>query len=197
MNQSTSIKELATALKGFQAEVANVPKEGTNPFYKSKYATLEAVIDTAKPTLAKHGLSFAQFPSFEGLTTILMHTSGEWISSDAKIVMKDQTPQGQGSAITYMRRYALSAILGLATEDDDDGQVASTPAKAPAKVVAKPAPKSDVQSKKSEIKKLADSMVLVPLEGAEEYRTHVFEQTGLDLVESNYGEIITRLKALQ
>lgn len=127
MNQSQSIKEIAGALCKFQAEVGNVPKEATNPFYKSKYATLEAVIDTAKPVLAKYGLSFAQFPSDEGLTTILMHNSGEYIGGWAKIVLKDQTPQSQGSSITYMRRYALSAVLGLATEDDDDGNAASAP----------------------------------------------------------------------
>lgn len=131
MNKSESIKELATALSAFQGEVENVSKDGTNPFFKSKYATLENVISTVKPILAKHGLSYAQFPSFEGLATVLMHKSGEWISEDAKITIKDHTPQGQGSAITYMRRYALSSVLGIATEEDDDGNAASKPTEAP------------------------------------------------------------------
>jgi hypothetical protein len=127
MEKSESVAKLATALVAFQADMENVTKDGTNPFFKSAYATLENIISTAKPHLKKHGLAFAQFPTFEGLTTVLLHTSGEYIAVDAKVVIKDATPQGQGSAITYMRRYALSAALGIATEDDDDGNEASKP----------------------------------------------------------------------
>lgn len=115
-------KQLAAALVGFQADMQNVTKDAVNPFYKSKYATLEAILTAAKPHLKKHGLAVVQFPTIEGLKTIIVHESGESIESDARIVMKDQTPQGQGSAITYMRRYALSAALGIATEDDDDAE---------------------------------------------------------------------------
>ncbi len=118
-------KELAAALIGFQADMPNVTKDAVNPFYKSKYATLEAILTAAKPHLKKHGLAVVQLPTIEGLKTIIMHESGETIESDAKIVMKDQSPQGQGSAITYMRRYALSAALGIATEDDDDAEAAT------------------------------------------------------------------------
>jgi ERF superfamily len=128
MNKSPEVKELAKALAGFQAEVANVPKNGVNPFFKSKYATLENVIDTIRPTLKKNGLSFAQFPDGDGLTTILMHTSGEWLEASSAMTVRDATPQGQGSAITYLRRYALSAVLGIATEEDDDGNAAAKPA---------------------------------------------------------------------
>jgi hypothetical protein len=78
---------------------------------------------------------FSQFPDGDGLTTMLMHSSGEWLAATSRMTPKDQTPQGQGSAITYLRRYALSSVLGLATEDDDDGNAAS---KAP--VAAKRAP---------------------------------------------------------
>ncbi len=116
--------ELAAALVGFQADMENVAKDAVNPFYKSKYATLEAILTAAKPHLKKHGLAVLQFPTIEGLKTIVVHESGATVESDAKIVMKDQTPQGQGSAITYMRRYALSAALGIATEDDDDAEAA-------------------------------------------------------------------------
>jgi hypothetical protein len=103
MEKSESIKMLASA---FQAEVENVAKDGTNPFFKSKYATLENVITTVKPTLVKHGLSYAQFPQERGLYTIVMHTSGEFIGAWSAFVINDETPQGQGSAITYLRRYA-------------------------------------------------------------------------------------------
>jgi hypothetical protein len=121
MEKSDSIKEIAKALLAFQSEVENVKKDGNNPYFKSKYATLENILDTIKPTLAKCGLSFSQFPDGDGLTTILMHTSGEFLKANTKMTLRDQTPQGQGSAITYMRRYALSAVLGIATEEDDDG----------------------------------------------------------------------------
>ena len=121
MEKSESIKEIAKALLAFQSEVENVKKDGNNPYFKSKYATLENFLDTIKPTLAKCGLSFSQFPDGEGLTTILMHTSGEFLKANTKMTLRDQTPQGQGSAITYMRRYAPSAVLGIATQEDDDG----------------------------------------------------------------------------
>src|SRR5271169_2681095 len=138
MQQSTEIKNLADALTKFQKDVENVPKDAVNPFFKSKYASLENVIATVRPHMAKHGLSFSQFPDGDGLTTVLMHSSGEWLQATSKMTPKDATPQGQGSAITYLRRYALSAVLGLATEDDDDGNAASAPAKAPAASKAAP-----------------------------------------------------------
>jgi hypothetical protein len=119
--------KLAKALVGFQADMENVTKDATNPFFKSKYATLEAIITAAKPHLKKHGLAVIQFPDGDGLSTMLLHESGEHLQATANLAIKDHTPQGQGSAITYMRRYALSAALGIATEDDDDGNEASKP----------------------------------------------------------------------
>lgn len=132
MEKSKDITKLAQALGIFQSQVSAVKKEGKNPFFKSKYATLEDTLDVIKKPMANNGLSFSQLPCGENeLTTILMHISGEYILATAKMSPKDNTPQGQGSAITYMRRYALSAILGLATEDDDDGNASSTPQNAP------------------------------------------------------------------
>lgn len=127
MNKSDSIKELATALIAFQKEVGGVTKDGTNPHFRSKFATLDNVIATIKAPLIKNGLTFSQFPDGAGLTTIIMHKSGEWISSTSDLFLDKETPQGQGSAYTYGRRYALAAALGLATEVDDDGNEASTP----------------------------------------------------------------------
>jgi hypothetical protein len=127
MEKSESIKNIASALALFQSEVEAVTKDAENPFFKSKYATLENVIATIKPLLAKNALSYAQFPDGDGLYTILMHTSGEWMGAHASLELKNRTPQDQGSAITYMRRYALSGMLGLSTEEDDDGNTASKP----------------------------------------------------------------------
>lgn len=97
-----------------------IKKDSTNPFFKSRYASLGAIIEDTRDPLAKNGLSYAQFPSGEyGLDTILMHTSGEWIKSNYIMKPIDQKPQSLGSALTYQRRYALCAILGLQVEDDD------------------------------------------------------------------------------
>jgi hypothetical protein len=198
MEKSESITELAKALNGFQADMGTVPKTSVNPFYKSKYADLESFITAAKPHLKTHGLSFSQFPTMEGLITILMHESGEYISSEAKIVMKDQTAQGQGSAITYMRRYALSAVLGIATEDDDDGNHASQPAKpaaatkAPTKTPARPAkPLSEEDKKKV---KIADLMkkCKYPVNRDNAGKT-VFALTKIQLLPENYDAIIENL----
>ena len=126
MNKSDSIKEIAGALVKFHDSVGAVKKDSENPFFKSKYASLDNVLETIKEPLALHGLSFAQFPDANGLTTILMHSSGEWLESTYDVPLAKADPQGAGSAITYMRRYALGAILGLATETDDDANVAST-----------------------------------------------------------------------
>jgi len=144
MEKSESIKEIAKALSEFQISVGKVTKDATNPFFRSKYASLENVIDTALVPLNANKLSFAQFPDGDGLYTLVMHESGEWIGAHASLELKGHTPQDQGSAITYMRRYALSAALGLATEDDDDGNAASKPV---AKPLEKPWSKTPAERK--------------------------------------------------
>lgn len=128
MEKSQDITSLAKALAKFQSEVAAIRKDSENPYFKSKYASLENIIENIRKPLSVNALSFSQLPNGENyLTTILMHESGQWIQSNAKMSPKDTSPQSQGSAITYMRRYALSGILGLATEDDDDGNQATKP----------------------------------------------------------------------
>lgn len=130
MEKSESIKNIAIALSKFQAGIGKVKKEAWNPQFKKKYAGLDNIIDLIQNPLTDAGLSFCQFPDGDGLTTILMHTSGEWMLSLYNLTPEGNTPQKWGSAITYARRYALSSILGLSTEEDDDGNEASTPAKA-------------------------------------------------------------------
>jgi hypothetical protein len=132
------IKNLGEALSNFQEEVRNPANSAVNPQFKSKYAPLDVVINTVKPILAKNGLSFIQSTGSEGdsisVTTLLIHESGEWIESDPLTLpayqikgggVKEFNAQGAGSALTYARRYSLSAFLGLSSEDDDDanGQV--------------------------------------------------------------------------
>ena len=134
MNKSESIKNLAKALSQFQSEVQNPKNSALNPFFKSKYAPLSEVLNVVRPLLSKNGLTVVQCPSSDTTTqdiviiTMLLHESGEWIESDPLFLKMDKpTPQGAGSAITYGRRYALSSILGISSEDDDDGNIASKP----------------------------------------------------------------------
>jgi hypothetical protein len=126
MNKSESIKELATALCNFQSEVEMIKKGEINPFFKSKYASLADILNVIRQPLANNGLSFVQFPKGKyGLDTMLLHTSGEWISEAYEMEPSKHDPQGAGSVITYQRRYALGAILGLNIDVDDDGNKAS------------------------------------------------------------------------
>jgi len=130
MERSESIKQLATSLCAFQGEVEKIKKTATNPFFKSKYANLADILDIIRVPLAENGLSFVQFPKGEyGLETMLMHTSGEWLSESYQMKPTKDDPQGAGSVITYQRRYALSSILGLNVDEDDDGNKASEPVK--------------------------------------------------------------------
>lgn len=130
MKRSESIKNIAAALCKFQENVKNPKNTANNPYFKSKYAPLDEVINTIKPLLAENGLSYIQTPGGDGehitVTTMLMHSSGEWIESDPLVLKADKaTAQGAGSAITYARRYSLCAVLGITSEDDDDGNIAS------------------------------------------------------------------------
>jgi len=126
MEKSTEIKNLATALCEFQGAVETIKKGETNPFFKSKYASLNDILNVIRQPLADNGLSFVQFPKGKyGLDTMLMHTSGEWLSESYEMEPTKHDPQGAGSVITYQRRYALGAILGLNIDEDDDGNKAS------------------------------------------------------------------------
>ena len=142
MEKSESIKELATALNKFQAECSGAKKDADNPFFGSKYANLEAVINCAKSALDNNGLAVSQFPlmdqGYAGVETILMHSSGEWISNTLLLACKKQDPQAMGSAITYARRYAYQSVLGIPSEDDD-GEKSMSRNQAPVKQQA-PAP---------------------------------------------------------
>jgi len=136
MTRSNEINELAAALVAAQAEFSAVPKGSNNPFFKSKYAALPDVVASASPVLAKHGLAISQAISCcetatgdvrDTLTTVLLHKSGQFIEETMLLHLPKSDPQGQGSAVTYARRYSYMAILGLVADDDDDGNAASRP----------------------------------------------------------------------
>jgi len=123
------MKEIAAALFKFQQEVGKVKKDATNPFFKSKYATLSNVLDVIREPLNKCNLVVTQSP-FGGdeptLSTKIIHAeSGEYILSDYPLMLVKNDPQSMGSAITYARRYALVSMLCLDVDDDDDGNAAT------------------------------------------------------------------------
>jgi hypothetical protein len=126
METSNTTKELTLALCQFQSSQLKAAKANNNPAFKTKYAGINEVLDAVLPTLTEAGLCFVQFPDGEALTTRLMHTSGEWMQASYALKPSQNTPQASGSALTYARRYALLAVLGLGTEDDD-GNAASVP----------------------------------------------------------------------
>ena len=130
MNKSESIAELAKALAQFQSEVIQPMKDKANPFFKSKYVPLENVVEAITNTAPKLGLSFLQYPvangEYTGIVTVLMHSSGQFIETEpvfAKPVKQD--PQAVGSVITYLKRYSLSAVFGITSDEDDDGNKAT------------------------------------------------------------------------
>ena len=128
-SMSNSIAKLSEALSKAQGQFEHAKKGVENTFFKSKYADLASVIDAARDPLSKNGLAVIQLPKVlsDGkvlLVTMLTHSSGEWVRSEYPISPVKQDPQNMGSALTYARRYAFSAITGIAS-DDDDGNAAS------------------------------------------------------------------------
>lgn len=142
MDSSGELDKLAPALLAAQKELKPIVKDATNPHFHSTFVSLDALLETVRPILNRHNLALLQgcdLPTFtsHGLTAItveciLLHTSGQWVKSNAVIAMAKADPQGAGGAITYGRRYSLASILGVANEDDDDGNHATTGTPAPA-----------------------------------------------------------------
>lgn len=136
MRNSEQINELAVALNKAQADFMVAKKDAKNPFFKSKYATLNAVYEAVAEALLKNGLSVIQPIVGDAVETTIIHTSGQFITSSCPIVCaKQNDPQAMGSAITYARRYSLASLLGVMTDEDDDGE----------KAMARPAPKQSVK----------------------------------------------------
>lgn len=134
MKKSDSISELAKAFAKTQQELKQPLKDAANPFFKSTYVPLENVAESITEAATKNGLSFSQEPSFDDgmvtVTTLVMHSSGEWIEyAPLKMKPVKNDPQAFGSAITYAKRYALSAIFGITSDKDDDGNEATQPQK--------------------------------------------------------------------
>jgi hypothetical protein len=156
MNQSDQINELMAALSKAQGQMSGAVKDSDNPFFKSKYADLSSVWEACRQPLSANGLAIVQTPNINEagdmyLVTTLGHTSGQWMRSTLPVKLS-ATKEGRinelqllGSALTYLRRFALAAMVGVAPSDDDDGNESGKSAT----YVSKPAPKQITQPVKT------------------------------------------------
>lgn len=139
LRTSAEIGELAKALAAAQGAITVAAHDRENPHFRSHYATLASIYAACRPALAAHGLAVVQAMSDGAdkrlvLTTRLLHQSGQWMESTVSVAPDKPGPQALGSAATYLRRYALVALVGVATGEDDDGEAAErAPEPAPAK----------------------------------------------------------------
>lgn len=128
----TNLKQISTALVKAQSEMSNAKKGATNPFFKNKYADLNAIREAVLPVLNSHGISVIQpIVHLEGknfVKTILLHESGESLDSLTEIIYnKTNDAQAQGSGITYARRYGLQSFVCIGADDDDGNKAVAKP----------------------------------------------------------------------
>ena len=152
LTKSESIVKLSKSLVETQKELKQPLKDAKNPFFKSEYVPLENVAEAITQTATKYGLAFSQYATTTesgnvSVGTIVFHESGEYIEFPPLILKPENTkPQSIGSAITYAKRYALSAIFGITSDKDDDGNKANgngEQQKQPQKRNQKQAPQND------------------------------------------------------
>jgi hypothetical protein len=185
MIQSDDITNLAAAFALAQPKIEGAIKDKTNPHFRSQYADLGNVVDAIKPALAENGLSFIQrchdTDAGAKVETIILHSSGQWLSCGVLFVPATKADaQGFGSALTYARRYSLSAAFGVAPEDDDGNAASKTkaPKGSPAEI------KDDAYSELDEAGKdwinglAVDVVFLLEKEGAEQANQHIKEMLG-------------------
>lgn len=136
---SVACGELFAALAIAQKEIVGAVKDASNPFFKSKYADLSSVWDACHGPLNANGICIIQLPASDPknpdvvtVTTVLGHSSGQWISCSLSLRPTKADAQGMGSAISYARRYTMAAITGVSYIEDDDGNAASKPTNKPA-----------------------------------------------------------------
>lgn len=166
IQHSESLAKIGPALIKIAAEIENPTKKSQNPHFKSKYADLAEIINVSRQICASHGVVVMQSPGMAHdlctVDTLLVHESGEWVRGQAASPLQKNDPQGVGSAVTYLRRYSLAAMLGLAQEDDDgNAATRKAPPKAP-----EPAPAPDVKALVKRIETAALKEAITPAEAA-------------------------------
>jgi hypothetical protein len=159
ITHSTELGALFEALAKAQGKIENALKDKSNPFFKSKYADLSSIWDACREPLSSNGLAIIQ--TVEGpkenmyLNTWLGHSSGQWMKSKLQLIILKHDPQSVGSAITYARRYALSALVGICADEDDDAEkaMARYNAKASAKNIQKEQEEEETAEQKENLLK--------------------------------------------
>ncbi len=129
MTTTDKTPNMIADLIALQKALPVMPKDTSNPFFKSKYTSLDTITEVVFPIMTKHNFAWVTQPSFTALGEptlkyALLHTSGEKIEGEMRLLLSKQDPQGQGSAITYSRRYAITSVLGIVSDADDDGEAA-------------------------------------------------------------------------
>ncbi len=129
---SEDIAKIAEALSKALPKIEAATKDKENPHFRSKYADLSSIMDVCKVPLAEVGIIVMQPPASNGdkvsVSTVLMHSSGQWMACNLEMQPVKGDPQGYGSAITYARRYSLSSMLSIPQEDDDGNAASRSPA---------------------------------------------------------------------
>lgn len=165
MERSTSITEIFKALALFHVKMDKVKKDANNPFFKSKYASLENILDAIRIPLQESELEFTQFPNgLYGLTTLLVHIpSGEFLQDTYTMSPQKADPQGAGSVITYQRRYAITSILCINVETDDDANHATHGGSTPEQAFENNKPWLNLNTKEFDgaVKKLKDGKTTI------------------------------------
>ena len=135
-SMSETIGKLAGALAKAQSQMTMVEGKSTNPFFNSKYASLATVLEVAMPALNANEIALVQGNRWDQndngfyITSMLMHSSGEWIKSEIRMPIAKKDAHGIGAATTYGRRYLLSSMVGVAQADDDgNGAISKAPRK--------------------------------------------------------------------
>lgn len=182
MERSESIAEISKALNTFRTAVKQPVKSASNPFFKSKYVALEGVVNAIDSALKDTGLSYVQEATSEGnqvgVTTLLLHESGEWIEmTPLTLPVTKNDAQAFGSAETYARRYSLSAAFGITSDLDDDGNAANS--NPPAQQPTKPK-RSTTQARKETINELAESISKIKNVEKSQVLVEVYKNHGIE-----------------
>lgn len=181
-----NIKNLAKALVKATAQIEGATKDSTNPHFRNKYADLASVTDAIKKPLNDNGLTYSQIihrlEGGVGVETLIIHESGETMSNGITFVPAPKNdPHGYGSALTYARRYSLSACFGVIQEDDDaNGASNKLPIQVPAKPVTKPQPPKTVTKEVKELQPFTEEKYKKLLE------LHETDPTLLDKLQDHY-----------
>lgn len=130
MNKSTEIKNISVAMIKVQSEIKGMTPDAKNPFFKSNYITLDGILEYIRPILSKNEVWLVQeakgLDNTVEIKTCLYHSSGEFIETESlEMIPSKNDPQVLGSLITYLKRYQLSALLGISSEVDDDANKAT------------------------------------------------------------------------